>query len=310
MAKRGIAIAAAIIVAALLLALPGAARVQARQIQHGCYGNIGDGLPRWIDSEFNDPNNIYHDRLCGAHTPDPNAPTVTATGTSTATPTPTATRRPTRRPIIRQPSTRTPTPTATPPTTGSSAPSLPVPVLNAEAIEGGVALSWNAVPGATRYELWTWTEPGGWQQLGGNNLAASSYDHTMLMAGTVYYYAIRAEDSGGHVSGWSPYLAAAVPAAPASGTALAVPMLIAAPAEGRVEISWSTVTGAVRYELWAWWDAETGWRQLGDVNLTGNAYTHSGLTPDTTYWYVVRAVDAAGATSAWSEHIPATVPAS
>ena len=239
MAKRGIAIAAAVIIAAFLLVLPGVIRVEAREVLHQCV--IPPNTAPW-----NRPFHIgisdghhRHDEICGAHTPDPNAPTVTATATVTHTPTPTATRRPTRRPTIRQASTRTPTPTSTatatrtptptptstatitstmtptttPPITGSSAPSLSVPVLNAEAIEGGVALSWSAVPGATRYELWAWTEPGGWQQLGGNN-------------------------------------------------------------------------------------------------LTGNAYTHSGLTPDTTYWYAVRAVDAAGATSAWSEHIPATVPAS
>ena len=331
----------AVTIAAFILALTGVRDVRARPVQHGCYMPgwvLGRPFDIWVDHN-NDPNNQYHDTWCMAHTPGPETatPTVTATGTATPTrtprppsrvntPRPASSATPTATPTITPTATATPTstptataapsvtatitPTATPPTTGTSAPSLSVPVLNAEAIEGGVALSWNAVPGATRYELWAWTEPGGWQRLGGNNLAASSYDHTMLMAGTVYYYVIRAEDSGGHVSGWSPYLAAAVPASPASETALAVPMLIAAPAEGRVEIGWSTVTGAVRYELWAWWDAETGWRQLGDVNLTGNAYTHSGLTPDTTYWYVVRAVDAGGATSAWSEHIPATVPAS
>ena len=54
------------------------------------------------------------------------------------------------------------------------------------------------------------------------------------------------------------------------------------------------MAGAARYELWTWTD-DGGWQQLDDGSLTGNAYTHSEVTPDRTYWYAVRAVDAAGA---------------
>ena len=74
-----------------------------------------------------------------------------------------------------------------------------------------------------------------------------------------------------------------------------------------VALHWNAVAGAVRYELWAW-ESASDWQQLDDGSLTGTSFTHSELTPDTTYYYTIRALDAAGATSAWSEHTPATVP--
>ena len=92
----------------------------------------------------------------------------------------------------------------------------------------------------------------------------------------------------------------------AANFANAKPVLSAVAAAGAVELSWTAVTGAVRYELWTW-DGATGWQRLDDGSLTSTAYTHGGLAAGTTYWYAVRAVDAGGATSAWSEYASATV---
>ena len=90
---------------------------------------------------------------------------------------------------------------------------------------------------------------------------------------------------------------------------LAVPALTAtSTGTNTVELSWTAVTGAVRYELWAWPDGATGWQRLDDGSLTSTACTHDGLTP-ATYWYAVRAVGAGGATSDWSEYADATVSA-
>ena len=74
------------------------------------------------------------------------------------------------------------------------------------------------------------------------------------------------------------------------------------PGGSAIELSWTPVSGAVRYELLTWWASDPGWQGLDDGSLTGISYTHSGLTPGRTYWYTVRAVNASGATSAWSEY--------
>ena len=78
------------------------------------------------------------------------------------------------------------------------------PVLTAEAGAGKVELSWEAVTGAVRYELYTWTSADGWQRLDDGGLTGTSYSHTGVTVSTTYYYAIRAVNTeGGTVNGRS-----------------------------------------------------------------------------------------------------------
>ena len=90
---------------------------------------------------------------------------------------------------------------------GLAAPGMKV-VISKDAVE----LSWDAVPGAVRYELWTWTSEDGWQQIGGNNLTATAFRHDGLAAGTTYFYSARTHNSAGETSVWSEYVSATVPA--------------------------------------------------------------------------------------------------
>ena len=86
---------------------------------------------------------------------------------------------------------------------------------------------------------------------------------------------------------------------------LTAPKLTASTKEGNaVELSWTSVSGAVRYELWTWHGG--GWEQLDDGALTGTTYSHTGLSAGTTYYYTVRAVAANGPPGAWSEFVGAT----
>ena len=177
--------------------------------------------------------------------------------------------------------------------------SLSAPALTAEADDGTVELTWTAVTGAERYELWVWTSVDGWQQIGGDNLTDTAYRHTGLTAGMTYYYTVRAVHAGDVTGPWSEYV---------SGTfdpPMAAPTLTAQAGEGEVELSWGTVQGAERYELWVWTNAD-GWQQIGGDNLTGTTYSHAGLTAGTTYHFAIRAVNAASEKGAWSEYVSAT----
>ena len=80
---------------------------------------------------------------------------------------------------------------------------------------------------------------------------------------------------------------------------LSAPSLSARVSGGAVSLSWDAVSGATRYDLQVW-ESVNEWRQIGGDNLTGTAYTHSDVTAGTSYWYAIRAVNAAGDTSAWS----------
>ena len=224
---------------------------------------------------------------------------------------------------------------------------LEIPALTAMSTgTNTVELSWTEVTGAVRYELWAWDSVTGWQRLDDGSLTSTAYTHGGLAAGTTYWYAVRAVDTAGATSAWSEYANATVsetqmpaltvtptptststlvPApTPTESTQIAAtltptstpdaatfvhakPLLSAVAAAGAVELSWTAVTGAVRYELWAWQNSVTGWQRLDDGSLTSTAYTHGGLAAGTTYWYAVRAVDAGGTASAWSEYANAIV---
>ena len=216
-----------------------------------------------------------------------------------------------------------PTPTPSPTVAVLSA-----PVLTAQAAEDGVELSWTTVHGATRYELFVWDSVNDWRQIGGDSLTGTTYTYTDLVAGTTYFYTIRAVNADGETSAWSDQVstvtatATHTPAATASQpsdssassavdptptpsptvAALSVPVLTAQAAEDGVELSWTTVHGATRYELWVW-DSVNDWRQIGGDGLTGTTYTHTDPAAGATYFYTIRAANADGETSAWSDQV-------
>ena len=251
----------------------------------------------------------HHIRIISYRDPTPTTSARTATPTQTSTPTqtpgftPSPTATPTATLEADAAATATPTATAT-----ATAMTLSVPVLTAEAAESAVELSWTAVSGAARYDFWVWDSVNEWRRLDEGDLTGTTYNDSGITAGTNYYYFIRAVNDAGQASDWSHYLAVAVPAAPASASALSAPLLIAAAAQSSVVLSWRAVAGAARYELWVW-DSVNEWQQLGGDNLSGTAYTHTGVTAGTTYYYTILAVTAGGETSDWSQYLMVTVPA-
>lgn len=181
------------------------------------------------------------------------------------------------------------------------------PVLSATAGPNQVTVSWPAVTGAAAYEIWARTADSAWAQVDGGALTgtSTSFTHSQLTAGATYYYTGRTVPTSGEKSNWAPQAFATVLAP--SG----IPALTATPAIGKIELSWTPVTGADNYHLITWTDGQADWERIGDpITGTVTAYTHTGLTHDTSYHYRVRAV-ISGTEGDWSDSVSAapTVPA-
>ena len=77
-----------------------------------------------------------------------------------------------------------------------------------QATESVVELSWDPVPGAVRYVLWTHTDYGGLQRLDNGALTATNFTHQGVAAGTTYQYTLRAVNSADGVGPWSKWVPA------------------------------------------------------------------------------------------------------
>ena len=188
--------------------------------------------------------------------------------------------------------------TSTPATLGA-------PVLTVRTSGDTIELTWTAVAGAARYDLWVWWDSDvDWQQLDMGDPTESTFVHSELDAGTTYFYLVRAVSSTGEPGPWSERESATAPAPPPS---VAPPTLWAEAGEGRVDLNWTQPESAVRYELWAWTSAD-GWQQIDDGLLSAASYRHAGLAEGVTYFYSIRAVNAEGEMSEWSEQVSETVP--
>ena len=93
----------------------------------------------------------------------------------------------------------------------------------------------------------------------------------------------------------------------AQESALTKPVVLLKVTGTSIELSWESVEGAARYDVWQW-DQGNGWKHLDDGNLTDTTFTQADLTVGVTYFYAVRAV-AEGTTSDYSEYVSATIEA-
>ncbi len=176
---------------------------------------------------------------------------------------------------------------------------FPAPNLTATPGVRQNTLSWDAVTGAAKYELWAWEDGVEWYRLDDGSLTDTTYNHTGLTIGNTYYYSLRALSSDDKEGLWSAHAEATVLGE------LTTPVLTATASGGQVVITWQPVPGADTYELWVA-DSVNGWQQLDDGALAATTFTHSSGAAGTTYYYTLRAHASDGKESAWSEHVSAT----
>ncbi len=173
------------------------------------------------------------------------------------------------------------------------APTAPGVPTNLAATAGNTqaALTWTAVANADSYTLLRSTTNGsGYAQVAAS-LTGTSYTNTGLTNNTTYYYVLRAVNTVGtsansNQASVTPNNTVALPSAPASFTATA--------GNAQVALSWSASSGATSYTVLRSTTSGSGYAQVS-AGITGTTYTDTGLTNGTAYYYVVRAVNSAGA---------------
>ena len=172
-------------------------------------------------------------------------------------------------------------------------------------------ISWDAVSGATRYEVQYRTPTAnGWSawKTDGDYKSGTSYISTGLGTYDSYEYRVRACNSGG-VSAWKPYTleknasgSVTVPTNPNIVTPPTKPKFVFATwafyPKMTARVSWSAVSGAELYRVQYKKANESIW--CSAPATSGTSYTVPGLGVDTSWDFRVEAVNAGGA-SGWTE---------
>ncbi len=229
------------------------------------------------------------------------SPTTTTTSTPTTTTTSTPTTTTTTTPTTTTTAAPTTTTTTTPTTTTTIGP-LPAPDWVAASdgeFTGYVHIEWDAVPGATHYQVYRDTDsnvsgaqPQGWFAYppGAGELVDGG-----PAVGTIYYYWVKAATSstGANASPYSPY--------DTGFKRLAAPQnLIASNGTGpTVSLTWNAVPGANNYRVARSTVSGGPYPWLSDF-ITTNSYTDNTAVYGTNYYYIVAALIAPGV--GWSDN--------
>ncbi|WP_025851486.1 lytic polysaccharide monooxygenase [Paenibacillus ehimensis] len=166
-----------------------------------------------------------------------------------------------------------------------------------------VSLAWNASSdnvGVSGYKVYNGSTP--IAAVSGSTL---NYNVTGLTSNTSYTFTVRAEDAAGNASGASNAVTVTTHAVPVDNEAPTAPTglhVMGTPTSSSVHLMWSASTdnvGVTGYRVYR------GTALVTTVSGTTLEYTVTGLTPDTSYSFTVRAVDAAGNVSADSNAVNA-----
>jgi len=149
-----------------------------------------------------------------------------------------------------------------------------------------VTLTWSASTLATSYNVYRSTGGGAYEQMNADPLDVLTYTDTNLTDGDTYTYVVTAVNSLGESEYSTPVTA--VPWIVAPGN------VAAQPGDEYVQLGWDSVLGAVSYNVYRSTTRGSGYTVVNTDPVLSTEFEDYGLTNETTYYYVVTAVNAAG----------------
>ena len=170
--------------------------------------------------------------------------------------------------------------------------------LGATAGDTQASLSWTASVGASGYQLRRSTVNGG-PYVFIACPSSTSYVDNGLTDGTTYFYVVSAAYTGGPDSGGESADSSQASATPQAATPSPPTGLTATPGNAQVTLGWNASAGATSYSVQRAGVSGGPYTVVGSP--TSTSFTDSGLTNGTTYFYVVSAVNASGASGNSSE---------
>ncbi len=160
------------------------------------------------------------------------------------------------------------------------------------------------------------TDDASWIQIATVSSSASTYSDTALTADTTFYYEVQAFNTVAGASAFSGV------ASSATSSSMAAPSGLAATAasNSQINLTWTDNDGgsATGYDIDQSTSGFSGWSQIATVGSGATAYTNTGLTNGTQYFYEVQAfnssttsgfsVDASAVTTLSAPSAPAPPP--
>jgi len=178
-------------------------------------------------------------------------------------------------------------------TVSTAAPLLPAPAfVSASAVgHNSSSIKWTRVTPASGYEVYRATSPNGSYKkiYTARSRRTLSLTNKNLATGVTYYYKVRAYRKVGSKTAYSQFtpVKTAQPL-PAKTTGVK----LQSPAENSVKITWASAPGATGYEVYEATSKSSTYALVRTT--TARSFTKSGLDPDETYFYKVRAYSQVG----------------
>lgn len=164
---------------------------------------------------------------------------------------------------------------------------------------GNLQLDWTAVANADEYRLWKGEGSGSSVSWGDSahmtfDSSTMMYVDTAVTAGMTYSYVVEVYDGDDNRLGWSTTEEVTLPGGTQAPTAKPT-VTLAADGLTAITVTWSDVDGADWYRVRYWTAGLSGWMDLATRHTGDRTYSHTGLTPGTQYFYIVRGENDGGA---------------